>query len=155
VFFIGPPKGSDAFQVPHMPVWIEASSPEVFYGLPVVEHRGFKIASDLRGAAVDPDTQDRSPTPALRDAALRYVAKRFPALRGQPVVESRVCQYENSLDGDFFIDRHPEHPNIWIVGGGSGHAFKHGPIIGNYVADQLTSRNASPVDPHFLLGRPG
>ena len=51
-----------------------------------------------------------------------------------PVIESRVCAYENTDTGDFLVDRHPEHDNVWIVGGGSGHGFKHGPAIGELAA---------------------
>jgi sarcosine oxidase len=46
-------------------------------------------------------------------------------------VESRVCQYENTATGDFLIDRHPGFENVWLVGGGSGHGFKHGPAVGD------------------------
>jgi glycine/D-amino acid oxidase-like deaminating enzyme len=67
----------------------------------------------------------------------------MPALGDAPLVESRVCQYENTSNGDFLIDRHPEHENVWIVGGGSGHGFKHGPAVGEYVANLMTT-NAEP-----------
>jgi sarcosine oxidase len=69
--------------------------------------------------------------------ARRFVEQRFPALRGAPIVESRVCQYENTWNGDFLIDRHPEMDNVWFVGGGSGHGFKHGPAVGDYVAGRI------------------
>jgi len=65
------------------------------------------------------------------------VEQRFPALRGAPIVETRVCQYENTWNGDFLIDRHPEIENVWFAGGGSGHGFKHGPAVGEYVAGQI------------------
>ena len=59
----------------------------------------------------------------------------MPALADAPIVESRVCQYENTSTGDFLIDRHPELENVWIAGGGSGHGFKHGPVIGETMAE--------------------
>jgi glycine/D-amino acid oxidase-like deaminating enzyme len=55
-------------------------------------------------------------------------------MKGAPIVETRVCQYENTSSGDFLIDRHPELENVWLVGGGSGHGFKHGPALGGHVA---------------------
>jgi len=55
-------------------------------------------------------------------------------LRNAPIAETRVCQYENTSNGDFLIDRHPEMENVWFAGGGSGHGFKHGPALGAYVA---------------------
>jgi glycine/D-amino acid oxidase-like deaminating enzyme len=54
------------------------------------------------------------------------------------VVESRVCQYENTSNGDFLIDRHPDFDNVWLVGGGSGHGFKHGPAVAEYVVKMLS-----------------
>jgi glycine/D-amino acid oxidase-like deaminating enzyme len=60
-----------------------------------------------------------------------------------PLVESRVCQYENTSTGDFLIDRHPDHENVWLVGGGSGHGFKHGPSVGEYVT-RLIMKSATP-----------
>jgi glycine/D-amino acid oxidase-like deaminating enzyme len=55
-------------------------------------------------------------------------------------VESRVCQYENTSNGDFLIDRHADFDDIWLVGGGSGHGFKHGPAVGEYLAQRVDSK---------------
>ena len=66
----------------------------------------------------------RSPTSAS------IMKRRFPALANRPLVESRVCQYENSSNGDLLIDRHPQWENVVLVGAGSGHGFKHGPAVG-------------------------
>ena len=55
-------------------------------------------------------------------------------MRGAPLIETRVCQYEDTPDHDLIIDRHPAAQNVWIVGGGSGHGFKHGPAVGKMVA---------------------
>ena len=66
-----------------------------------------------------------------------YVAFRFPALRDAPLIESRVCQYEQTPDSHFIIDRHPKNENVWLLGGGSGHGFKHGPAIGEMMADLI------------------
>ena len=71
---------------------------------------------------------------------------RFPALANAPLVESRVCQYENSTDHNFILDRHPDAENIWIVGGGSGNGFKHGPVMGEMVADAVLGLKAPPAE---------
>ncbi|MBA2636051.1 MAG: hypothetical protein H0U83_05105, partial [Sphingomonas sp.] len=57
--------------------------------------------------------------------------------------------YENSSNGDFLIDLHPRHPNVLLVGGGSGHGFKHGPEVGRYAARLLVG-SARP-EPRFSL----
>ena len=101
------------------------------------------------GPVVDPDTQDRRPSQAALDEVLAYRDRRFPLLRGAPLTESRVCQYENSSNGDFLIDFHPQLSNVLLVGAGSGHGFKHGPEIGRYAASRLVGDG--PVEPRFSL----
>jgi glycine/D-amino acid oxidase-like deaminating enzyme len=76
--------------------------------------------------------------------------RRFPAMKGRPLVESRVCQYENSSNGDLLIDRHPTLDNVWLGGAGSGHGFKHGPAIGRYAAALVTGKSRT-TEPRLSL----
>ena len=147
VFFFGVPPGDLRFAPHTMPTWLFQE--DEFYGMPDIESRGFKIAFDHHGEAVDPDTQSRIVSPAMTEKTRKYVARRFPALADAPIVETRVCQYENTSNGDFLIDRHPQMENVWLVGGGSGHGFKHGPAMGEYVTSQLL--DAAPPEPRFSL----
>lgn len=135
VFFFGVPAGDSRFAPPALPTWLFQE--DQIYGMPDLESRGLKIAVDGHGERVDPDTQSRLASAEGAAEARRFVEQRFPALRGAPIVETRVCQYENTWNGDFLIDRHPEMRNVWFVGGGSGHGFKHGPAVGEYVAGQI------------------
>lgn len=147
VFFLGVPAGDDRFLPDKMPAWIDFN--DLVYGIPNLESRGVKIAIDEHGPAFDPDAGERI---VLQESVTRlrvYLARRVPALANAPVIESRVCQYENTSNGDFLIDRHPVFENTWIVGGGSGHGFKHGPAVGEQVAS-LVSGNAK-VEPRFSL----
>src|SRR5262249_14632945 len=121
----------------------------LFYGMPDIESRGLKIAYDGHGEPVDPDTQSRIVTPVARERVRAYVAERFPALKDAPIVETRVCQYENTSSGNFLIDRHPGMENVWFVGGGSGHGFKHGPAVGEYVTRRILDRQEP--EPRFSL----
>jgi sarcosine oxidase len=147
VFFFGVPRGDPHFAPPLMPTWINLG--DEFYGMPDLEGRGFKIANDRHGAGIDPDTAERTASAEGLRAARYYVAKRFPALHGAPMLETRVCQYENTSNGDFLVDRHPALDNVWLVGGGSGHGFKHGPALGEYVANQITGHGSA--EPRFSL----
>jgi glycine/D-amino acid oxidase-like deaminating enzyme len=70
-------------------------------------------------------------------------------LRDAPLTEARVCQYENSSNGDFLIDFHPRLANVLLVGGGSGHGFKHGPEVGRHAAARLTG--SAKAEPRFSL----
>lgn len=135
IFFFGVPAGDARFAPPAMPTWLQIR--DEFYGMPDLESRGFKIANDRHGPAADPDTQSRVPSAEALAAAREFIARRFPALADAPVTEARVCQYENTSSGNFLIDRHPDHENVWLAGGGSGHGFKHGPSFGEYLAERV------------------
>jgi sarcosine oxidase len=152
VFFFGTPPGDPRYSEGMLPVWMELGE-RVFYGMPGNEHRGFKIADDTRGGPIDPTRDERLPGPERLRQAREYLARRFPGLAGAPLVETRVCQYENSPDGDLLIDRLPGAANVWLLGGGSGHGFKLGPALGEHVAD-LVLAEGDPL-PRFRVDRPG
>jgi monomeric sarcosine oxidase len=135
VFYFGPPPGDGLYRPPAMPVWVDFA--EEIYGVPDVRGRGFKVAPDRHGPAFDPDTGARVVTPETLATVRDFVARRFPGLKDAPLVAGEVCQYENTSNGDFLIDRHPERENVWLVGGGSGHGFKHGPAVGEYVTARI------------------
>jgi len=147
VIFLGVPPGDDSFNRGVMPTWIDFN--DLAYALPNVDGRGFKIAIDAHGEEFDPDSGERVVSVAGLKAVREYVAKRVPRLAKAPVMETRVCQYENTSNGDFLIDRHPMFENVWIVGGGSGHGFKHGPVVGEYVARMIAGDGVE--EPRFSL----
>jgi sarcosine oxidase len=149
IFFLGPPAGSNSFEPSRMPVWLYHQHPYIPYALPDIEGRGFKLAFDLHGEALDPDLDQRIVSEASILRLRSFVAKHIPSLTQAPILETRVCQYENTWNGDFLIDRHPKSENVWIVGGGSGHGFKHGPAVGEYVASQVLGNAAG--EPRFTL----
>jgi glycine/D-amino acid oxidase-like deaminating enzyme len=133
VFFFGTPAGDDRFSEMKLPVWADHRL-TFMYGIPGNQGRGFKVADDTRGPEFDPTSGERLVSAEALKKAREYIAYRFPAMKDAPLVESRVCQYENSPDDNFIIDRHPAAENVWLVGGGSGHGFKHGPAMGEMVA---------------------
>jgi len=137
VFYFGAP--GDRFAAPALPTWIDFK--DEAYGLPDLEGRGVKVAIDRHGPAFDPETGDRVASAEGLAEARRYLARRLREMKDAPVAESRVCQYENTSNGDFLIDRHPEFENVWLVGGGSGHGFKHGPFVGEYVVARIEGRS--------------
>ncbi len=148
-YFFGAPPGDARFTAPAMPLWIDFSDARGPYGFPDLENRGVKIALDQHGPRVDPDTMDRVPSAEALATAREVLSARMPALRNAPLLEARVCQYENTSNGDFIIDRHPERGSVWIVGGGSGHGFKHGPAVGEYAAERIV--NGGAIEPRYSL----
>lgn len=153
VIYLATPPGDERFDAGHHPTWVEYDA--AFYGLPSIEGRGFKVAPDWPGPIVDPDRQERRVSDERIDATRAYLRRRFPALADQPVAEGRVCQYEVTADNHFIIDRHPTVADAWIVGGGSGHGFKHAPVVGEYVSALVLGVDSgalAPPDDRFALG---
>ncbi|MFZ3266571.1 MAG: FAD-dependent oxidoreductase [Terriglobales bacterium] len=133
VFFFGTPENDHRYDEGNIPVWADHSD-HFMYGIPGNQGRGFKLADDTRGPEFDPTSGERLVSADRLAEARRYVAYRFPGMKDAPLVETRVCQYEDTTDHNFIIDRHPANQDVWIVGGGSGHGFKHGPALGEMVA---------------------
>ena len=147
VFYFGAPPGDGRFRSSEMPVWVDFA--EEIYGIPDFKGRGFKVAPDRHGPDFDPDTGSRVITPETLATVREFVGRRFPGLKDAPLIASEVCQYENTSNGDFLIDRHPERDNVWLVGGGSGHGYKHGPAVGEYVAARILE--GGPLETRFSL----
>ncbi len=150
IAFVAPPDGDMAFEKERLPTWADFNGGDLYYGFPNLEARGFKLARDAHGAPFDPDTGDRRMSEEGASLLRAYLARRFPALAARPFSEFRVCQYENSSNGDFLIDRHPDAAGAFLLGAGSGHGFKHGPEAGRLMADLVLGRAAEP-DPRFAL----
>jgi glycine/D-amino acid oxidase-like deaminating enzyme len=156
IFFFAPPPGNSGFLpsaargATGLPGWADFNGGDMYYGFPDLEARGFKVARDAHGPPIDPDSGDRIASAEGMEQVRSYMARRFPAMAGRPLNESRVCQYENSSNGDFLIDFHPRWPNALLVGAGSGHGFKHGPAVGRYAAERLLG-TLSRIEPRFSL----
>ena len=150
VFFFGTPYGDSSLFESNMPVWVDFGK-KIWYGIPGADWRGFKVADDTRGTEFDPTSGNRTASESGLESARNYLAKRFPSMKDAPLLESRVCQYENSPDGNYIIDKHPEAENTWVIGGGSGHGFKLGPALGEFVVDRVIGNKE--IDPFFALSR--
>ena len=150
VFFFGTPAGDRRYNEENLPVWADHGQ-RFMYGIPGNQGRGFKLADDTRGAKFDPTSGERVVSEEGLAAARRYLGYRLPGMKGAPVIETRVCQYENTVDHNFIVDRHPRNANVWIVGGGSGHGFKHGPAVGEMVAELVLADGGA--EPLYRLAR--
>lgn len=144
VFYFGTPAGDTRYLEGSFPIWMDMTPENSFYGIPGNEYRGFKVANDVHGEPFDPTTGDRTPSATALAQARQQLARRFPGLKDAPVAESRVCQYENSADGQLLFDRHPGAANTWFLGGGSGHGFKLGPALGQDVAGTVLGEGQPP-----------
>jgi len=138
--------------MPPLPIWYDFASN--YYGIFALDHHGLKIAPDDAGADFDPQHGSRELDHAGEPEARAYLARRFPGLATAGLTQSggRVCQYEQTLDHEFILAPLPRVPGAWVLGGGSGHGFKHGPALGEYVA-RLLSGAEQPL-PRFGLETP-
>jgi sarcosine oxidase len=151
VFFYGTPPGDQRFTYPNFPTW----SVDNAYGFPCIEGRGFKVVPTFERELVDPDTQEHSLTADELRKGRAFADKWFPGLAKQPLVDARICQREDSVDDHFIVQPHPELANVWIVGGGSGHGYKHGIMLGDYVAHRVVGNDTQPELAATFALKPG
>ncbi|MGB9966406.1 N-methyl-L-tryptophan oxidase [Halobacterium hubeiense] len=129
------PETPATFTPEKFPVW-NLSVPEGrFYGFPVYDVPGFKIGKyHHRQEDVDPDEFSREPDredeTVLRDATEKY----FPDAAG-PTMGLSTCLFTNSPDEHFILDTLPNHPQVAVGAGFSGHGFKFASAIGEVLAD--------------------
>jgi len=131
-----------------VPAWLDFDASA--YGHGTIEPYGFKVASDREGDAVEPGLRPPQAPDTTLTGARHYLGTRFPALADAPVRSSPSCHYSLTADANFLFDRHPAQPGVWLLGGGSGHGYKHGPALAEHVADVL--EGAAEPEPRFALG---
>jgi glycine/D-amino acid oxidase-like deaminating enzyme len=142
--------GGPAWSAPAVPAFVDFD--QAIYGTRDIDGLGVKAAPDFDGPALDPDAELPLPGAAGEAVARRFLAERFPALAHAPLRGSKCCRYELSPDAHFIAAPHPEHPSVWLLGGGSGHGFKHGPALAEQVAAAIAGE--TPLPPHYgLSGR--
>jgi glycine/D-amino acid oxidase-like deaminating enzyme len=146
VFYFGAPA---AWRTPGVPGWVDYDG--AAYGLGDLDGRGVKVSPDVDGPPCDAETMERVAVPEHERLARAYVAHRFPGLAAAPLVGHRACQYEITADSNFVVAPHPDHDGrVWLLGGGSGHAFKHGPALAERTERCLSGAEAP--EPRLALG---
>jgi sarcosine oxidase len=135
----GDPRWADA------PGWVDYD--RACYGTGDIDALGVKVAWDMEGPPVDPDDELPGPSAEIERLTRGYAADRFPALATAPLVGAKRCRYEIAPDSHFIA---AEHDGVWIVGGGSGHGFKHGPAMAERIA--AAWHGGEPLPERFALG---
>jgi glycine/D-amino acid oxidase-like deaminating enzyme len=129
------------------PAWVDYD--RAMYGSGDVDGLGVKACLDVEGPPLDPGAE--LPDSAASEPQVRaYLRDRFPALADAPLRAARSCRYELTADTNFVAAPHPEQRNVWLVGGGSGHGFKHGPALAERIAGAILG--AEPLPEAFALG---
>jgi sarcosine oxidase len=131
-----------------VPGWVDYD--RAMYGTADHDGLGVKAALDTDGPPLDPDAE-LVDTPTTEPVVRAYLRDRFPALEHAPLNEARACRYESTPDSHFIAGPHPEHTNVWLLGGGSGHGFKHGPAMAERVVAAMT--RGEPLPARFAPGQ--
>jgi sarcosine oxidase len=140
LFFFRIPDPMVEFIPAKLPIWIDQTEPKIAYGFPDLGN-GLKIGFHRLGPDLDPDQPRSATTDAAVVEAADYLARHLPGSNGATIKATQVCHYENTPNGDLLIDQHPKAGNVWLVGGGSGHGFKHAPALAEYVVEALSGRD--------------
>jgi len=165
VCYFGIPVTDQRFSFPNLPSF---NFPGVT-GWPVlpVDSRGFRVRGAIAPPALPapppgsppaaptvtppidplqqhPDTSSRWASPERVEGSRRFLAARFPVLANAPLLETRACHYESSINQNFIIDRLPDTSNAWIAGVGQAEGFKFGPVVGEYVAQRVLGIDGDP-----------
>lgn len=151
VIFFDQPSDGNLLSKGDLPAWYDFTW-QGFYGIPPLQGKGLKLASDLDGPPFDPTGGDRTLTQQTLSEARQYLGRRLPNCRDLPLIEFRVCQYERTPDRHLILDRHPDYENVFLAGGGSGHGFKLGPVAGR-IAANLTIGNEDQAPYEVRLDR--
>ncbi len=150
VLYTSTPEGSDAFDMAKMPCWIDHGQGS--FGLPSSEGSGVKASVVIPNQPIDLDGDERLIKRSSLSRTRAYIRRRLPDLIGERVVDSKSNQVILMPDTHFLADWHPEHENVLLAGGCSGHLFKHGPVFGDFVAG-LALRDYGTADRFRLAGR--
>jgi len=135
------PRQEKLFQPEQFPVFGADLSSTGFYGFPIGREGVVKIARHGPGREMPPDSPDRVVTAEEESRLREFLAETFPALADALVVNSRICFYCDTHDGDFWIARDPERAGLIVAAGDSGHGFKFAPVLGELIADAVEEKS--------------
>jgi sarcosine oxidase len=157
-----PLDGVTAFLPERHPFWLwdidsggAPGFPGFLYGAPALDgpHGGVKL-SRVQEEPCCADTVDRVVGAAEIEEVAAALRPRLGVPLG-PVVDARVCLWTNTPDHHFVLGAHPEHPDVIVAAGCSGHAFKFIPVIGEILADLAADGKTAHSIALFEPGRGG
>jgi sarcosine oxidase len=141
LFWFRPRGGTAAFAPDRLPIWIfEPDDGNMFYSFPAIDGADTVKAAFFRadGTPADPNTIDREVHANEVDFIRRYLDRHVPSMNGE-FVRAKTCMYTNTPDQHFVISTHPDHPQVAVAAGFSGHGYKFCSVVGEILADLSTT----------------
>jgi len=133
--------GSPAFDAGIFPGFTWGGAAGVYYGFPSIGGAGIKIGRHDTGVEWSPCDKIASFGAYPEDEEdLRRALDAFVPRAAGRLLQSAVCKYELTPDENFIIDAHPEHANVLLAGGFSGHGFKFASAVGEILADKIEKK---------------
>lgn len=154
------PNDAANFAVGRLPSFIHFTGDRAYYGIPIDSAAptpfigAVKIARHHGGETTTADTVLRDVTTEDEADVRTYIRQCMPGADGT-LAAAKVCLYTNTPDENFIIDRHPDHGNVWLAGGFSGHGFKFAPVVGEILADFVTNGHTTHPVGLFSIARFG
>ncbi|MFD1632987.1 N-methyl-L-tryptophan oxidase [Haloplanus ruber] len=147
------PQTPELFEPETLPVWNIEVPEGRFYGFPVYDVPGFKLGKYHHfDETVDPDDYDTDPGRADEVLLRDFTEKYFPEAAG-PTMSLATCMFTNTPDEHFILDTLPEHPQVTVGAGFSGHGFKFASVIGEILADLTADGDTDHAIEMFRLDR--
>ncbi|WP_214324243.1 N-methyl-L-tryptophan oxidase [Nonomuraea sediminis] len=140
------------FTPDRFPIWIWHADHEI-YGIPVYGERAVKVARDMTGKFVTPETRGHIPDPAETEFVRAFVREILPAWAGELAL-AKTCVYDLPRDRELVIGALPGNPRVFVAVG-AGHAGKFATLIGRALADLVTEGGTPYAVEPFSPGRPG
>lgn len=137
-FWFAPKGGGAPFGITRHPVYVwETPGAGEMYGFPALDGAdgGVKVGFHYGGGAADPDHLEREIRPAEVQEMQDFLGSRIPALAAGRFLRGTACTYTLTPDEHFVLSPHPEHSQVIVACGFSGHGFKFVPVIGEILAD--------------------
>ena len=134
------PSDTDLFKPERFPAFGADISMTGYYGFPLHPTEGVvKVANHGPGRELNPGGE-RAVTETETSQLRAFLAETFPALADAPIVYTRVCVYCDTWDGHLWIAPDPQREGVVVATGGSGHAFKFAPVLGEIIADAVEGK---------------
>ncbi len=122
-----------------MPCFAVIENREFIYGFPDVDQSGLKISNYAPSDQIEGALEKKYEYKEKELKPITQVIDRFlPHVHKKPL-NWKMCFYTLTKDENFLIDFHPEFKNVVLATGGSGHAFKFIPLIGDLVKKMIHS----------------